>query len=158
MTAVGDGPTISIHVYGADIERLGSSIYRRFDDWPVLPTARARADLGGERRDVVGTLVAAAVDEEGRRPRDAALVGARDVAATRGAYSRRRTSSQKPLDVEAELLGVAAHVHRQQLVLVGDQQVVHLPERGPGRRRPRPTSAAICARGWTSLSGRWRQT
>ena len=41
VTAVGDGPTISIHVYGADIERLGSSIYRRFDDWPVLPMARA---------------------------------------------------------------------------------------------------------------------
>jgi predicted metal-dependent enzyme (double-stranded beta helix superfamily) len=35
VTAVGAGPTISIHVYGADIERLGSSIYRRFDDWPV---------------------------------------------------------------------------------------------------------------------------
>ena len=35
MTAVGDGPTISIHVYGADIERLGSSIYRPFDDWRV---------------------------------------------------------------------------------------------------------------------------
>jgi 3-mercaptopropionate dioxygenase len=35
VTAVADGPTISIHVYGADIERLGSSIYRRFDDWPV---------------------------------------------------------------------------------------------------------------------------
>jgi predicted metal-dependent enzyme (double-stranded beta helix superfamily) len=42
VTAVGAGPTISIHVYGADIERLGSSIYRRFDDWPVrerLPAA-----------------------------------------------------------------------------------------------------------------------
>jgi len=36
VTAVGEGPTISIHVYGADIERLGSSIYRRFDDWPVV--------------------------------------------------------------------------------------------------------------------------
>jgi 3-mercaptopropionate dioxygenase len=35
VTAVGEGPTISIHVYGADIERLGSSIYLRFDDWPV---------------------------------------------------------------------------------------------------------------------------
>jgi predicted metal-dependent enzyme (double-stranded beta helix superfamily) len=35
VTAVGQGPTISIHVYGADIERLGSSIYRRFDDWTV---------------------------------------------------------------------------------------------------------------------------
>jgi len=36
VTAVGYETTISIHVYGADIERLGSSIYRRFDDWPVV--------------------------------------------------------------------------------------------------------------------------
>jgi 3-mercaptopropionate dioxygenase len=35
VTAVGGEPTISIHVYGADIERLGSSIHRRFDDWPI---------------------------------------------------------------------------------------------------------------------------
>jgi predicted metal-dependent enzyme (double-stranded beta helix superfamily) len=35
VTAVAAQPTISIHVYGADIERLGSSIYRRFDDWPI---------------------------------------------------------------------------------------------------------------------------
>jgi predicted metal-dependent enzyme (double-stranded beta helix superfamily) len=40
VTAVGDGPTISLHVYGADIERLGSSIYRRFDDWPVRRAAQ----------------------------------------------------------------------------------------------------------------------
>jgi predicted metal-dependent enzyme (double-stranded beta helix superfamily) len=43
VTAVGDRPTISIHVYGADIERLGTSVYRRYDDWPVrhgaLPAA-----------------------------------------------------------------------------------------------------------------------
>lgn len=32
VEAVGDSKTISIHVYGADIERLGSSILRRFDD------------------------------------------------------------------------------------------------------------------------------
>jgi 3-mercaptopropionate dioxygenase len=43
VTAVGDGPTISIHVYGADIERLGSSIYRRFDDWPVRRAVPAAA-------------------------------------------------------------------------------------------------------------------
>jgi predicted metal-dependent enzyme (double-stranded beta helix superfamily) len=43
VSAVGRQPTISIHVYGADIERRGTSIYRRFDDWPVrrpaLPAA-----------------------------------------------------------------------------------------------------------------------
>ena len=37
VTAAGDEPTISIHVYGADIERRGTSIYQRFDDWPVRP-------------------------------------------------------------------------------------------------------------------------
>jgi predicted metal-dependent enzyme (double-stranded beta helix superfamily) len=35
VEAAGDGLTISIHVYGADIEKLGSSVYRRFDDLAV---------------------------------------------------------------------------------------------------------------------------
>ena len=35
VTAAGEEPTISIHVYGADIEARGTSIYQRFDDWPV---------------------------------------------------------------------------------------------------------------------------
>ena len=39
VEAGGRGLTISIHVYGADIERLGSSVYRRFDDLDALPAA-----------------------------------------------------------------------------------------------------------------------
>ena len=39
VTAVGNEKTISIHVYGADIERLGTSILRRYDD--VAPLAVA---------------------------------------------------------------------------------------------------------------------
>ena len=39
VAAAGPGKTISIHVYGADIERLGSSIHRRFDDLERLPAA-----------------------------------------------------------------------------------------------------------------------
>ncbi len=39
VTAAGATKTISIHVYGADIERLGSSILRRFDDPEELPAA-----------------------------------------------------------------------------------------------------------------------
>jgi 3-mercaptopropionate dioxygenase len=35
VAAGGTGLTISIHVYGADIERLGSSVYRRYDDLAV---------------------------------------------------------------------------------------------------------------------------
>jgi 3-mercaptopropionate dioxygenase len=39
VEAGGRGLTISIHVYGADIERLGSSVYRTFDDLEALPAA-----------------------------------------------------------------------------------------------------------------------
>ena len=39
VAAAGATKTISIHVYGADIERLGSSILRRFDDHAELPAA-----------------------------------------------------------------------------------------------------------------------
>ena len=31
---------ISIHVYGADLERLGSSIHRRYDDLEIVPRER----------------------------------------------------------------------------------------------------------------------
>ena len=37
VAAAGPHKTISIHVYGADIERLGSSILRRFDDLDHVP-------------------------------------------------------------------------------------------------------------------------
>jgi len=36
VTAAGREIAISIHVYGADIEALGSSIHRRYDDLPIL--------------------------------------------------------------------------------------------------------------------------
>jgi 3-mercaptopropionate dioxygenase len=42
VAAIGEKTTISIHVYGADIELLGSSIHRRFDDWPIRPARRVQ--------------------------------------------------------------------------------------------------------------------
>jgi 3-mercaptopropionate dioxygenase len=36
VTAAGRGIAISIHVYGADISVLGSSIHRRYDELPIL--------------------------------------------------------------------------------------------------------------------------
>jgi predicted metal-dependent enzyme (double-stranded beta helix superfamily) len=39
VTAGGDKTTISIHVYGADIERRGTSVYRRFDGLRELDPA-----------------------------------------------------------------------------------------------------------------------
>jgi len=41
VTAAGRETAISIHVYGADIEVLGSSIHRRYDELPVLRAAAA---------------------------------------------------------------------------------------------------------------------
>ena len=61
------------------------------------------------------------------------------------------------LDVEPELLGVGDQVARAERVLVGEQEVVHLPE-APlvGRRLGRLRGQL--ASGWTSFSGRCRQT
>jgi predicted metal-dependent enzyme (double-stranded beta helix superfamily) len=41
VTAAGGETAISIHVYGADIERLGSSINRRYDDLEIVRAAAA---------------------------------------------------------------------------------------------------------------------
>jgi 3-mercaptopropionate dioxygenase len=41
VTAAGRDTAISIHVYGADIERLGSSIHRRYDHLPIEHVAAA---------------------------------------------------------------------------------------------------------------------
>jgi len=41
VTAGGTELAVSIHVYGTDIELLGSSIHRRFDDVAVWPAAAA---------------------------------------------------------------------------------------------------------------------
>jgi 3-mercaptopropionate dioxygenase len=41
VEAAGTEKTISIHVYGADIERLGTSILRRYDAQASWPAARA---------------------------------------------------------------------------------------------------------------------
>ena len=70
-----------------------------------------------------------AVDEEGWRARDAAEVGAVDVLGDPRRAGALAESVGEPLDVEPELLGVANEILRLQLVLVGEEQVVHLPER-----------------------------
>jgi predicted metal-dependent enzyme (double-stranded beta helix superfamily) len=53
-----DEPTISIHVYGADIERLGSSIYRRFDDWAIREPAGTSTRPRGSRRSATRKVAA----------------------------------------------------------------------------------------------------
>ena len=86
------------------------------------------SDGVGECVDVVDAVVAAAVDEEGGRAGDAALVGARDVLADTRLVLAPAQLVGEAVDVEAELLGVAGEVGWGQRVLVAEQGVVHLPE------------------------------
>jgi predicted metal-dependent enzyme (double-stranded beta helix superfamily) len=53
VAAAGPDKTISIHVYGADIERLGSSILRRYDDLRHVAGGRCRS---GSPRTVAAAL------------------------------------------------------------------------------------------------------
>ena len=81
--------------------------------------------------------MAAAVDEERRRPRHLAGVGIGDVL---GDAPRVHAAAQlvaKARHVEPELLGVADEVLDVERVLVGEQQVVHLPEAALRRGRLR---------------------
>ena len=79
--------------WGGGEELLGSGLGSRY--------------LVGEGVDVVDAVVAAAVDEEGRRAGHRALVGARDVLADpRGVLSPAQLVGEA-VDVEIELAGVA---------------------------------------------------
>jgi predicted metal-dependent enzyme (double-stranded beta helix superfamily) len=50
VAATGAQKTISIHVYGADIERRGTSILQVFDELEVLPPRRGERAHGAPRR------------------------------------------------------------------------------------------------------------
>ena len=56
VSNVGEGKAISIHVYGADIGKLGSSINRTFDDLPILPFPEAPGVSTGVDRACQGLL------------------------------------------------------------------------------------------------------
>ena len=59
----------------------------------------------------------------------------------------------EPLDVEADLLGVADQVVQAERFLVVEQEVVHLPE-GALRSRRLGSLRGELGMGWTSVSGR----
>src|SRR6202011_5792282 len=85
--------------------------------------------------NVVGPLVAPAIDEEARRAGHPARVRARHVLRDPG---RVRTTAElvaAALDVERQLLRIARQVRRSQVVLVREQLVVHLPDRALALRR-----------------------
>src|SRR5829696_3201249 len=100
-----------------------------------------RADGGAERGRVVLALVPPSVDEERRRAGDAREVGALDVARDATCVGAPPQAVPEPLLVEAQLLRVVAEVGRAQLLLMRDEEVVHVPE------------AALLARGLGCLGG-----
>src|SRR6266576_1028605 len=115
------------------------------------PWLAVRADQGpcpsgahrlGERADVVGAVVAFAVDEEGGRAGDAAQVGRVHVRGDLGLSGVIAQVASEPFGVQAELAGVADQVFGRQRVLVVQQLVVHLPELALRRlQSPRPHCA-----------------
>src|SRR4051794_25600423 len=70
-----------------------------------------------------------AVDEEGRGAAHGRDVGALDVPVDPGRVSSLGEVAGEPVHVQTELLGVADEVLRVELVLVLEEEVVHLPER-----------------------------
>src|SRR3954451_24617325 len=80
-----------------------------------------RADGDGQRGEVVGALVALAVDEEARRPRNAARVRAGDVLGDAVGMAVAVDVVPEAIAVEAELGGVAAQLQRRERVLVVEQ-------------------------------------
>src|SRR3954447_17524768 len=86
-----------------------------------------------ERADVIGALVPAAVDEEGRGAADAGGVGALDVPVDPTRVPAFGEVAGEPVRVQAEFARVADEVDELELVLAPEQQVVHFPERAlPG--------------------------
>src|SRR5271166_1843737 len=100
----------------------------------------ARAPLGGldclgEGVDVICALVAASVDEEGGGARYAAGIGAGDVFGYAAGVLAMAQLLREPLAVQPELLRVTDEVPCRERVLVGEEQVVVLPEPPLRRRR-----------------------
>ena len=125
---------------------------------PLTGQRRAPRSLhgGGERVDVIGAPVAPAVDEETGSTGDPAGIGGRDVVGNAIGVVAALHLLPEAIDVEAQLFRVSPEIGSGQLVLVREEPVVHVPEvsraRGLGRFRRN------LAFGWTSLSGRCRQT
>jgi len=69
VTASGAGKTISIHVYGADIEARGTSILRTFGEHEVLRPEHGRHRPDPSRRDALRSLEGCALPTRSRSTR-----------------------------------------------------------------------------------------
>src|ERR1700727_1521950 len=95
--------------------------YLRCNPCPVP----GRANRLCQCADVIGAVVAPAVDEERGRSRNAALIRARDVLAEPRLIDASPEIFADAIAVEAELIGIVAQMARLELSLVAEQDVVH---------------------------------
>src|SRR5439155_7532587 len=93
-----------------------------------LRTSAGGAHGVGERVDVVGAVMMAAVDKEGGGSRDAARIGAGDVLCDALGMLSRAQFAPEALDVEPDLGGDAPQLLRGERPLAGVHGGVHLPE------------------------------
>src|SRR5690606_28167774 len=96
------------------------------------PLGARGAQLGpehvGQRGQVVGPTMAATVDEEGRGADRAAVDGAGDVTLDAQGVPPLAQVARETFDVETEIARVVGEVRLVESRLVGEEQVVHLPE------------------------------
>jgi hypothetical protein len=105
--------------------------------WSPATVRAGRSHGGGERGDVVGAVVAAAVDEGNVGVPETPLRSA--LSTSLGNLGGTGVLAQivaEAIDVESQLLGVAHEILGTEGVLVGEEKVVHLPEGALCRWRP----------------------
>jgi hypothetical protein len=87
-------------------------------------------DGGGERANVVAAVGTAAIDEEGRRAGHAAEVGGVNVLRDPGRAGVLAQVVAESRNVGADVAGVVNQVTGLEMILVGQEQVVHHRYRG----------------------------
>src|SRR4051812_23047000 len=85
-----------------------------------------RADSRRQARDVVGAVVAAAVDEERRGPRDSAEVGALHVLRDAVGADPAPHVGAEAVQVQPDGRGLGGQAGEGEAALVGEEEVVHL--------------------------------
>ena len=121
-----------------------------------LHLSLCRLDRCGEGGDVVGPILAAAVDEERGRAGPPLEPAESTSSATRAAPIWRRGSAE-PVDVWPEVGGVAHQVNRPQLLLCCSSRSC-IGQNAPCLSAASAASALSAALGCTSVSGGCRQT
>ena len=94
----------------------------------LLPQQTQSRERPCEGPPVARAAIPDAIDKQGRRAFDAASLAALHVPRDAGRDRGNGLVGREALEVEAEALRLTAEVVRLEMRLVGEQQIVHLPE------------------------------